>query len=80
MLHKRRTRKKRTFREERWWRAVRGIEGMGRGEGNRVNEGKNEWCLWREGCVGEVYERRTEVTKIEYRQQDDASAAGKWKR
>lgn len=50
---------------------------MGRGEGNRVNEGKNEWCLWRVGCVGEVYEWRTEVTKIEYRQQHDASGKRK---
>lgn len=26
---------------------------------------KNERCLWRVGRVGEVYKRRTEVTKIE---------------
>lgn len=50
---------------------------MGRGEGNRVNGGKNEWCLWREGCVGEVYKWRTEVTRIEFRRQDDASGRGK---
>lgn len=80
MLHKTRTRKSRTFREEHSWRTVRGIEGMGRGERNRVNEGKNEWCLWRVGGVGEVYEWRTEVTKIEYRWQDHAGDRGKWKR
>lgn len=53
---------------------------MGRGDGNRVNEGKNEWCLWRVGCVGEAYEWRTEVTKIECRQRDDASGRGERKR
>lgn len=61
-------------------RAGRGIEGTARGEENGVSEGKNEWRLWKVGCEGEVYEWRTEVTEIEYRQQRDASAGGKWKR
>lgn len=30
-----------------------------------MNGGKNEWCLWRVGCVVEVHEWRTEVTKID---------------
>lgn len=49
---------------------VRGIEGIE--ERNGVNEGKDEWCLWRVDCVGEVYGWRTRVTKTECRQQDDA--------
>lgn len=44
---------------------MREIEGIGRGEGNGTNGRKNEWCLWRLGCVGEVHGWRTEVTEIE---------------
>ena len=43
-----------------------GIEGhgQGRGEQNGVSEVKNEWCRWRVGCLGEMYEWRTKVIEI----------------
>lgn len=47
MLHKTRTRKRRTFREESWWRTVWGIEGTRR-KRKEPSGGNAEWCLWRD--------------------------------